>query len=110
MKYFFLAILIILVSCGQKKKPDNLIEPPKMIKILSEVHLLEAKVGFLKLDHKDSAQYVYNHFEELLFDSLGVSKTQYEISYNYYLENTSEFVKIYEAVVDSLLQIEKTSN
>lgn len=78
-----------------------------MIKVLMEIHLLEARIDEVSIVPKDSVQLVYEHYENLLFDSLDISQEQYEISFNYYLSNPKEFEKIYSAVVDSLLQKEK---
>lgn len=87
----------------------DLIEPTKMTKILTEVHLLEAKIDQIGISPKDSASAVYFHFENLLFEEMGVTKEQYENSFNYYLDHPKEFEKIYTTVVDSLLQKEKTA-
>ena len=74
-----------------------------------EIHLLEAKIEAIKIYPVDSAQVIYNHYENLIFEDLEVTKEQYEANFNYYLENPDEFEKIYSIVVDSLLQKEKTS-
>lgn len=80
-----------------------------MVKTLTEIHLLEAKIGTIKVEPQDSTQAIYEHYENLLFQDLGITKEQYEVSFQYYLSNPNEFEKIYNIVVDSLLQIEKTS-
>ena len=80
-----------------------------MIKVLTEIHILEAKIDEVPIVPSDCTQAVYEHYEKLLFDSLGITQEQYETSFNYYLDNSKEFEKIYSAVVDSLLQKEKTT-
>lgn len=72
------------------------------------VHLLEAKIDNIPIEPYDSTQAVYDHFEKLLFDSLGISQDQYEQSFNYYVDHPAEFEKIYTAVVDSLMAKEQT--
>ncbi len=109
MKYFFLTALVILISCGTSEEPEDLLDQKQMAKVLTEVHLLEAKLAEIPIKPIDSIQVVYEHFEKLLFDSLNITKEQYESSFNYYLENPKEFEKIYGTVVDSLLQKEKTA-
>jgi len=109
LKYFFLTVLVILTSCGGSKVPENLIQPEQMTKILMEVHLLESKIGEVSIVPYDSTQKVYEHYEELLFEDLGVTQEMYETSFNYYLDHPRQFEKIYNAVVDSLLQKEKTT-
>ena len=110
MKYFFLTVLVILVACGSKDEPENLIDKTKMVKALTEVHLLEAKIEAIKIYPVDSVQVIYDHYEALLFEDLGITKEQYEVSLNYYLEHPNEFEKVYTIVVDSLLQQEKLAN
>ena len=78
-----------------------------MTKVMIEIHLLESKVSKLKIVPKDSSQAVYNHYEKLLFEELGISQDQYERSFNYYVDNANDFQKVYNAVVDSLLEREK---
>ena len=80
-----------------------------MAQILLEIHLLESKVNEMQIMPLDSVQVVYDHFEDLKLESLGVSQEQYEISFNYYLNHPKQFEKIYTVVVDSLLQKEKTA-
>lgn len=72
-----------------------------------EIHMLEAKVNQVPIYPLDSAQVVYNHFEKLIFEKMGVTKEQYETSFIYYVDNPTEFDKIYQTVVDSLMQREK---
>ena len=109
MKNIFLTVLVILLACGGSKEPENLLTPQQMTKLLMEIHLLEAKVDELPIVPQDSSQSVYNHYEKLLFQDLEITDEQYEVSFNYYLDHPKQFEKIYNAVVDSLLQKEKTS-
>ena len=70
---------------------------------MMEVHLLEAKINNVPIDHKDSTQAVYDHYEKLLFEDLGITQDQYERSFNYYVDHPADFEKIYSTVVDSLM-------
>ncbi len=76
---------------------------------MMEVHLLEAKVNNVPIDPYDSTQAVYEHYEKLLFEDLGITQSQYERSFNYYVDNPADFEKIYSAVVDSLMAREQKS-
>lgn len=107
MKYFFLTVLVILVSCSGSDRPEGLIEKEKMSQLIMEIHLLESKINHVPISPSDSVQAVYEHFEELLFQDFGVTREQYEISFNYYVDHPNEFEKIYTTTVDSLLQKEK---
>ncbi len=74
---------------------------------MMEVHLLEAKINNVPVDPFDSAQAVYEHYERMLFEDLGITTDQYERSFNYYVDHPNEFEKIYAAVVDSLMAREQ---
>lgn len=74
---------------------------------MMEIHLLEAKITNAPIDPYDSAKAVYVHYEKLLFQELDITQDQYERSFNYYVDHPNEFEKIYNAVVDSLMEGEK---
>ncbi len=77
-----------------------------MITVITEVHLLESKINSISISPIDSTQAVYDHYEKMLFEDLGISQDQYERSFNYYVDHPNEFEKIYNAVVDTLMQRE----
>lgn len=108
MRKFFLTALVIVSACSpESNEPEDLISKEQMITLLTEVHILEAKIKGLKIRPSDSANVVYDHYEKLLFADFNISQDQYERSFNYYVDNTTEFKKIYDAVVDTLMQREK---
>lgn len=107
MRKLFLTVLVIVCACTSSEAPSDLIGKEKMAKIITEVHLLEAKIGQLTIKPEDSIQVVYDHYEKLLFENLGITQEQYVSSFNYYVDNPAQFEKIYNAVVDSLMQKEK---
>lgn len=74
---------------------------------MTEVHLLEAKINNVPIVPYDSTQAVYEHYEKLLFQDLGITQDQYERSFNYYVDHPNDFEKIYNAVVDTLMAREK---
>ena len=80
-----------------------------MVRVLIDVHILEAKVKKLYLA-RDTSKLIYNHYEKMLFEDLGISKTQYEESMSYYIEEIGTMKDIYDQVVDSLLARQKTNN
>lgn len=111
MNKYFLTILVIIAACRPTTKaPDDLITEEKMADLLTEIHLLEAKINQLQVKPYDSKQYVYDHYEKLLFDDFGVTGEQYERSLTFYLDHPDLFERVYEAVVDTLMQREKIGN
>lgn len=78
-----------------------------MVKVMIEIHVLESKINNVLIEPYDSTQAVYEHYEKLMFEDMGITQDQYERSFNYYVDNPNEFEKIYNAVVDSLMEREK---
>jgi len=103
--------LILLVACvPAPERPVDLIEQPKMIDVLIQVHLLEAKINKAPKRAGDSVQFLFDHYQELLFEDQGIDSARYRNSMAYYLENPKELTLIYQAVVDSLALRAKNKN
>lgn len=103
-----MTVLVIVSACStQSDVPEDLIPQDKMVSLLVEFHLLEAKIKKLDIRPMDSAKVVYSHYENLIFADFNISVDQYERSFNYYIDNTVQFKDIYDTVVDTLMQREK---
>lgn len=103
--------LILAFGCTKKNNnpPEGVLNREEMAKVMMEVHILESKIYKLYLK-KDSADKLYKHYEQMLFDSLKVDEEQFDNSLEYYYSgNLKEMHKVYEIVVDSLLAKQKTS-
>ncbi|MEQ8530671.1 MAG: DUF4296 domain-containing protein [Imperialibacter sp.] len=93
---------ISLFGCSAKEEiPVGIVEPQRMISILTDIHQLETEVASLKLTY-DSSTALYKQQQQLLFDKHNVSDSVYTHSFEYYLEHVEMLDKIYAAVVDSL--------
>lgn len=109
--FFVILILLIFVNCSKKEQelPPNVLTRDQMVRVLIDVHILEAKVKKLYLP-RDTSKMVYNHYEKMLFKDQGISKAQYEESMSYYIDEIGTMKDIYDQVVDSLLARQKTNN
>lgn len=95
-------IITFLISCGNESQlPDGILKKDQMVNALIQVHLSEAKCGqsFLK---GDTSQILFARLQEAAFSKLGITKPQYDSSYQYYMRNLGDFDEIYARVVDSL--------
>lgn len=99
-----------MISCSKKETeiPPGVLSRKEMVRVLIDVHLLEAKVKKLYLS-KDSSQAVYDHYEKMLFDDLGITQEQYEQSTEFYVDHIDDYKPIYDQVVDSLLARQKSN-
>ncbi|MFT6866452.1 MAG: hypothetical protein ACJA08_001283 [Cyclobacteriaceae bacterium] len=101
--------LLLLFGCIQMNSevPDDLLDKEEMAKVMTEIHILEARIYKLYLK-QDSGKFLYDHFEGRLLDSLNIPKDQFDRSLDYYFtQDVKGFQKIYEVVVDSLLSRQK---
>lgn len=106
-------IIIFLSACKESQKPipEGLLTKSKMIKALTEMHLLEASIN------QEGAYYAirnkYNVVQfDLLFKRLEISKTSFDSSMVYYRKDLSLFKEIHDSVYYNLdimkLDLEET--
>ncbi|WPP53347.1 DUF4296 domain-containing protein [Catalinimonas niigatensis] len=98
--------MILLISgCRQEEappKPKGLISENKMISFLIDLHIAEAKVGYIKVKDRDSLEIIFRNYEQSLFEKHNISDSAYYKSYEYYLADMEKMHEIYTSVVDSL--------
>lgn len=100
-------LLWLLLACGPNAengtdRPDNLVDEDKMVAILTEVHLNEAKVAKLILRSSDSSNLVYKQLERQLLKKYDVDTSAYSKSYIYYASHPEAMQRVYKRVVDKL--------
>ena len=102
-KLFFVLLLTGTFGCAGKKAkmPAGLLEPGQLTSILADIHILESRVEAMQL-HPDTAQVYFKRRQEDVFKKHGISKKQFDRTYDYYLEDLVNLDKIYEALVDTL--------
>jgi len=100
-KFFFL--LLLLTACAESPKPPaGTLDKDRMINILIDIHVAEARAGGAALRSQDSSTVYYKVLEAEVFKKHGVDSTTYYNSYRYYMNNLKQMDQIYAAVVDSL--------
>ncbi len=102
----WLLVLCTGLSCstGSGKEPENLIDEDKMVKVLTDVHLAEAKISKLGLRTSDSSTIVYKRLERDIFRKWAVDTAAYTQSYIYYSSDPEKLTRIYEQVTKNLQQ------
>ena len=104
MKKIFIGALVALffAQCSTRQNSENILTRARMVSILTDIHILEAKVQQLPAVDPDSSRKIYNTLELRIFEKHGVTKQIYEESFAYYAARPVEFGAIYTTVVDSL--------
>jgi len=102
-------MLCFLVSCGGSKKEllpgklsaDSVIPRDEMIKVLVDVHLVEASLNLQKSRGGNVSQLTQNYYQWLC-RKYHMSHQRFRDNLNYYKMDPQNFSKIYEEVVKIL--------
>src|SRR5687768_8914468 len=102
--------VILSYSCQPvERKPEGVLPHEEMVKLLSELYILEEKVVRLGLA-PDSAQQVFELMRGNFFETAGVQDSVFKKSFDYYMDHPIEMEKIYTVLVDSMqLREQRTS-
>lgn len=101
--FSFLLLSIFLTSCQDEPEvPKGTIPEAKMAQILTDMHLLEARVGRLGMTSLDSSTIVTEHLKQQIFKRYGTDSAAYNRSYEFYSTNPIFLERIYEDVVKKL--------
>ena len=105
---FLLCIIFCLFSCKDEpkvtnfaEKPKNLLNYKKMKVVLTEIHLAEAQVQFLKINNPDTARAVFNEFQKKIFLKNKIDSLDFDRSYEYYTRSL-QMDSIYKQVSDTM--------
>ena len=110
-KYIAISLLFystLLFSCGGKteeEQPENLIKKELFTEMILELQLIEAHLNEVRVDQsviRDSA----NNFFQEIFEKHGASFEDFNSTMNYYASQPEELQGIYDAVLESLSEME----
>ena len=101
-KKTYLFLLMLALACSPADKPDELLEEADMVKILYNIHLIEAKISLLNMSSKDSSKLVFDAWEKQIFAQYKVDTAVYKQSYRYYAAHPQQFDRIYKEVIKQI--------
>lgn len=118
---YLVRILIILffASCsGQDEKivvPETVIKKETMVSILCDLTLFESARGMNLLNKIDTMRKLdlppdVAKFQEAIFTKYGITKLQYDSSFNFYSQNPTLLKEIYEESLNQLSQAQEAVN
>ena len=110
---FSLAILLIVISCGEKNKPttsvsSNALQKDTMIAVMVDVHILEAAVSFNQINAGTTNQNSDKYFD--VFKKHSITLEKYEQSLKEYAKNPEELNKMYDQVIEKLSKMQADVN
>ncbi len=98
---WFVVAGLIFSACQKEKRPEGVLSPEELSKLMVELYLAEARIGGQNMA-KDTAMKYFIPFEEKLKGRHGVSDSIIRITYQYYISHPEELEKIYDSVIDTL--------
>ena len=116
MRYFFYGFLFLaVISCSQKKplpeaeiqRPDTLISREQMIRVITDVHLAEAAISYVK-NKGSQTKYVNEDYLNVVFEKYKISKETFTSNFNYYKQDQADFLKMYEKVIRNLDEMKRS--
>lgn len=108
--YFSLSAFLIMGCQDEPEVPEGTVSEAKMAQILTDIHILEARVGRLGMTSLDSSTIVTEHLKLQIFKKYGVDSATYNKSYQFYSTNPFFLERIYNNVVKDLETRQKKKN
>jgi hypothetical protein len=115
MKHFlWFFIILTLFACKNRQspsytdlqKPDSLISRGEMIRILTDIHLTEAALGYLKT-RGDASKSISDDYYNALFSKYKISRKNFQSNFDYYKLDQENLIKMYEEIIDNLEKMKK---
>ncbi|MCK9421766.1 MAG: DUF4296 domain-containing protein [Bacteroidales bacterium] len=114
---FLIVILgcLLLFSCGEPRvikeidpifPSDSLIPREKMIRLLVDIHIVEAALVAKRNDGVASNDLAIQYYQAV-FKKYGISRNRYDKNLKFYRQDPEEFGKMYEEVVRELTNLQK---
>lgn len=101
-----LLLLLSLPACQRPEEPSPpavLVPKDQMVRLLTQLHLLEARVDASRLS-PDSGRALFQAQQRELLRQVGTTNSDFKHSYRYYGVHGKDLEEIYQAVIDSLGQ------
>lgn len=94
---------MLLIGCEEEKhRPQGLLPKEKMVKVLTDAHLVETARN-LKVTPNDT---IYQEHFASIFEAHGVSRTDFDSSLWYYSTQAQNMDSIYELVMEHLSELD----
>jgi Domain of unknown function (DUF4296) len=107
MRWRIILLIVGLVACSSDEKPKNLIDEGTMVNIMTDIHILEAEINNLRLQHQDSSVYVYQKLKVKMLKKYNIDTAVFNASFKYYILNPDKMKPIYVEVKKKLENIKK---
>jgi Domain of unknown function (DUF4296) len=107
MRWRIILLIVGLAACSSEEKPKDLIEEGKMANIMTDIHLIEAEINNLRLQHQDSSIFVYQYLKAKTLKKYNTDTATFNTSFKYYVLNPDKMKPIYAEVKKKLEDVKK---
>ena len=97
----FFSLICFLAACNSSDTPDGIIEPDRMVGLLTEVHLADGTNYNLKQDKDTLYKYALPKYLSL-FKKYHTDSVHFRQSMKYYSSNPPVMLEIYNKILDNL--------
>ena len=106
MQFVFVVMLPLLFIAGcsseEEKIPQEVIPRDKMIAILIDVQIAEARIQSNNLNTNDSTKQIALGYYNYIFQKHHIKSSEFKSSFKYYAERLEMLNKMYEEVITGL--------
>lgn len=101
-------MLLAMFSCGDPEQrqvlppPADLIPKERMVELMIEMQILEAKVVEGTKTKRDSAIHIFNDAQHKLLAKLGTDSAQYYSSEAFYMQDLKMYAEMVTIMADSI--------
>ena len=107
MRWRIILLIVGLAACSSDNKPQNLIDESTMANIMTDIHIIEAEINNLHLQHQDSSVYVYQKLKVRMLKKYNTDTAVFNASFKYYILNPDKMKPIYVEVKKKLEDVKK---
>ena len=107
MRWRIILLMIGLAACSSDDKPKNLIDQNTMVNIMTDIHLIEAEINNIHLQHQDSSVFMYQKLKVKMLKKYNTDTSVFNASFKYYVLNPDKMKPIYSEVKKKLEEIKK---
>ena len=107
MRWRIILLTIGFTACGSDEKPENLLDQDRMVNIMTDIHLIEAEINNIHLQHQDSSVFMYQKLKVKMLKKYNTDTSVFNASFKYYVLNPDKMKPIYAEVKKKLEEIKK---
>lgn len=107
MRWRIILLMIGLSACSSGEKPENLIDEDTMVNIMTDIHLIEAEINNLHLQHQDSSVFMYQKLKVRMLKKYNTDTAIFNASFKYYILNPDKMKPVYAEVKKKLEAVKK---